>query len=187
MQSTQKFFSFCFRVSKKFSGEKIRENDNFKIFLRFVMPKGEKGRSWNFCFKNRIAQLNSNNRKKFLPRHLGAKNEWDLLVFKGGLPDGFFSNPKSQNLLVNFRGPQIGNCWYILRPFWIFYRHLGYFMNIGNILCSLGTFFLVLVSCTKKNLAARRVSKASWDLGFTGFKTHFSLSLFFDTLYIIST
>jgi hypothetical protein len=35
----------------------------------------------------------------------------------------------------------------------IFYRHLGYFITLWYILCSSGTFFPVLVSCTKKNLA----------------------------------
>jgi hypothetical protein len=33
------------------------------------------------------------------------------------------------------------------------HRHLGYFMTVGYILCSLGTFFPELVSCAKKNLA----------------------------------
>jgi hypothetical protein len=35
----------------------------------------------------------------------------------------------------------------------IFYDHLVYFTAIGNILWSFGIFFLVLVCCTKKNLA----------------------------------
>jgi hypothetical protein len=38
-------------------------------------------------------------------------------------------------------------------PFGIFYGHLGYFMVIWYILCSFGTFFRVLVTCTEKNLA----------------------------------
>jgi hypothetical protein len=42
---------------------------------------------------------------------------------------------------------------YILRPFELFYEHLGYFMTIWHIVCSFGTFFSVLVSRTKKNLA----------------------------------
>jgi hypothetical protein len=37
--------------------------------------------------------------------------------------------------------------------FGLFYGHLGYFMTIWYILCSFGAYFLVLVSCTKKNLA----------------------------------
>jgi hypothetical protein len=41
----------------------------------------------------------------------------------------------------------------MLWPFGIFYRDLGYFMTIGYILYSLGTFFPVLESCTKKTLA----------------------------------
>jgi hypothetical protein len=55
--------------------------------------------------------------------------------------------------LDNFEGPYIGKCLYILWPFEIFYIHLGYFMTIWYILCSFGTFFPVLVSRTKKNLA----------------------------------
>jgi hypothetical protein len=43
--------------------------------------------------------------------------------------------------------------WNILQTFWIFYRHFGYFITIWYILCSSGTFFTALVSCTKKNLA----------------------------------
>jgi hypothetical protein len=46
-----------------------------------------------------------------------------------------------------------GKCLYILWSFGIFYRHLGYFMTIWYILCSFGTFFPVLVSYIKKNLA----------------------------------
>jgi hypothetical protein len=34
---------------------------------------------------------------------------------------------------VNFGGPQIGNFLYILWPFGLFYRHLGYFMIIWYI------------------------------------------------------
>jgi hypothetical protein len=37
--------------------------------------------------------------------------------------------------------------------FGIFYEYLGYFMTIRYISCSFGSIFLVLVSCTKKNLA----------------------------------
>jgi hypothetical protein len=41
----------------------------------------------------------------------------------------------------------------ILCPFGQFSGHLTYFMNIWHIFCSFGTFFPVLVSCPKKNLA----------------------------------
>jgi hypothetical protein len=34
-----------------------------------------------------------------------------------------------------------------------FTHHLGYSITIWYILCSFGTFFRILVSCTKKNLA----------------------------------
>jgi hypothetical protein len=54
---------------------------------------------------------------------------------------------------VNFGGPKIGKCRHILWPFGILYGHLGSFMTIWHILCSFGTFFPVLVLCTKKNLA----------------------------------
>jgi uncharacterized membrane protein YczE len=54
---------------------------------------------------------------------------------------------------VNFGWPKIGMLIYflptsnILQTFWIFFI-------IWCILCSFGTFFPVLVSCTEKNLAA---------------------------------
>jgi hypothetical protein len=54
---------------------------------------------------------------------------------------------------VNFGMPYIGKRWYSLWPSVIFHGHLGYSMVIWYILCSFGTFFPVLVSCTKKNLA----------------------------------
>jgi hypothetical protein len=50
-------------------------------------------------------------------------------------------------------GSWIGSCRYILWTFGTFYGHLGYFMTIWYIVCSFGTVFPVLVSCTKKNLA----------------------------------
>jgi hypothetical protein len=68
-----------------------------------------------------------------------------------GLPDGLFSNQKSQ-FLVNFGGSSNGKSWYILRPFGLFYSHLKYFMASWYILWSLGIFLPVLVFCTKKNL-----------------------------------
>jgi hypothetical protein len=55
------------------------------------------------------------------------------------LPDGLFSNQKSQ-FGKKFSGPQIGKCLYILWPFGVFYGSLGYFMTIRYILCSFGTF-----------------------------------------------
>jgi hypothetical protein len=64
----------------------------------------------------------------------------------------FLFKPKIQ-IWVNFGGPEIEKRCYILWPFGIFYGHLGYFMTIWYTLCSFGTFFPVLVSCTKKNLA----------------------------------
>jgi hypothetical protein len=64
----------------------------------------------------------------------------------------FVYKPKIQ-IWVNFEGPYIGKCWYILWSFGIVYGHLRCFVSIGYILCSFGTFFPVLVSCTKKNLA----------------------------------
>jgi hypothetical protein len=56
-------------------------------------------------------------------------------------------------ILGKFWRAQSKRCWYILLTFGIFYGHLGYFMTICYILCSIGTFFLVLVSCANKNLA----------------------------------
>jgi hypothetical protein len=40
-----------------------------------------------------------------------------------GLPDGLFSNQKSQ-ILINFGGPFNSKCWYISSPFEIFYGYL---------------------------------------------------------------
>jgi hypothetical protein len=70
-----------------------------------------------------------------------------------GLPDGLLSNQKSQ-FGNNFQGLGLENVDIpILWPFGIFFEHLGYFMTIWHIVCSFVTFFPVLVSCTKKNLA----------------------------------
>jgi hypothetical protein len=46
--------------------------------------------------------------------------------------------------------------WSILQPVGIFYDHLVYFMIIWYILWSYGIFFLILVCCSKKNLATLR-------------------------------
>jgi hypothetical protein len=35
----------------------------------------------------------------------------------------------------------MGKCWFMLWPSGLFYRHLGYFMIIWNMLCSFGRFF----------------------------------------------
>jgi hypothetical protein len=64
------------------------------------------------------------------------------------LPDGSFSNQKSQFGKI-FQGLRLENID-------IFYGHLECFMDIGDIgdiLFSFGTFFPVLVSCSKENLA----------------------------------
>jgi hypothetical protein len=62
-----------------------------------------------------------------------------------GLPDGFFSNPKSQfgQILEGLR----------LENMVIFYGHLEYFFDHLVHWCSFGTFIPVLVSCSKKYLA----------------------------------
>jgi hypothetical protein len=73
-------------------------------------------------------------------------------VRKAGLPDGLFSNRKSQ-LWVNFGGSFNGKSWYILGPFGLFYCYWKYFMAIWYIVLSFGIFFSVLVFCTRKNLA----------------------------------
>jgi hypothetical protein len=57
--------------------------------------------------------------------------------------------------------------WNILPTFGIFYDQLVHLMTV---LCSFGTFFPVLVSCAKKNLATLRVTtlspqrSAKWSL-----------------------
>jgi hypothetical protein len=76
-----------------------------------------------------------------------------LLPTKGeiqaGLPDGLFSNQKYQFGLI-LQGLRLENIDIFSGHLEYFYRHLGYFMITGYILCSFGTFFPVLVSCTKK-------------------------------------
>jgi hypothetical protein len=62
----------------------------------------------------------------------------------------FVFEPKI-SIWENFSGPRIRKLWYILRPLGTFYGHFGYFMTIVSLF---GTFFPVLVSCIKKNLAA---------------------------------
>jgi hypothetical protein len=52
----------------------------------------------------------------------------------------FIFKPKIP-IWINFGGPKIGKCWYILWPSGIFDGHLGYFMTICYILCSFGIFF----------------------------------------------
>jgi hypothetical protein len=52
----------------------------------------------------------------------------------------FLSKPKIP-IWVNLGGPLNAKCVYILWPFGIFYRNLGYFMTIWYILCSFGKFF----------------------------------------------
>jgi hypothetical protein len=52
----------------------------------------------------------------------------------------YIFKPKIQ-IWVNFRGPMIGKCFYILWPFGIFYRHLEYFMTIWYTKYAFVTFF----------------------------------------------
>jgi hypothetical protein len=62
---------------------------------------------------------------------------------------------------IQTKNPNLGKFWRVFNwkmfiyfmPFGIFYRDLGYFMTIWYSLYSFGTFFPVLVSRTKENLA----------------------------------
>jgi hypothetical protein len=54
---------------------------------------------------------------------------------------------------VNFRGSCNRRCWYILRPFGLFYGHLPYFVDIWYISWLFGIYFPILVCCSDKNLA----------------------------------
>jgi hypothetical protein len=56
----------------------------------------------------------------------------------------FIFKPKIP-IWVNFGGPYIGKCIYILWPFGIFYRHLEYFTDIWNILQTFGIFYDLFV------------------------------------------
>jgi hypothetical protein len=79
----------------------------------------------------------------------GLKN-----VSKTGLPDGIFSNQKSQSW-VNFGGPWKGKGWYILWPVGIHYLHRAFGTLYGLLvfLRKFGIVFPNLVNCVKKNLA----------------------------------
>jgi hypothetical protein len=80
-----------------------------------------------------------------------------LFLCTPGLPDGFFK-PKIP-IWVIFEGLRLENIdvfmaiWNICQTYWIFYDHLVHFVFNWYILCSFGTFFPALVSCTQKNLA----------------------------------
>jgi hypothetical protein len=93
-------------------------------------------------------------------RNASTVSSWNSFLRKSfwngsraGLPDGLFSNQKSQ-LGVKF--------WYILLPFGLFYGHWKYFMSIWFTLWSFGTFLPVLVFCTKKNLATLFQKATTW-------------------------
>jgi hypothetical protein len=62
-------------------------------------------------------------------RHDGQNRVIFSHLRQSGLPDGLFSNQKSQ-IWVNFGGPLNGKCWCILWPFGIIYGHLVLFMVI---------------------------------------------------------
>jgi hypothetical protein len=86
-----------------------------------------------------------------------------LFVKKAGLPDGLFSNQKSQ-LGYILEGLKLENVYIIYgHTEYILYGHLGYFTTIWYILCSYGTFFPVLVSCITKNLATLEVCQRSLE------------------------
>jgi hypothetical protein len=66
-----------------------------------------------------------------------------------------------QMVCFQTKNPNLGNFWRALDWKMLIYfmaicninGHLGSFMAIWYNLCSFGTFFAVLVSCTEKNLA----------------------------------
>jgi hypothetical protein len=72
---------------------------------------------------------------------------------RAGLPDGFFSNQKSQfgNNFEDLGMQNVGI--HILWPFGIFDSDMVYLTAVWCILWSFGIFFTFLVCCTKKNLA----------------------------------
>jgi hypothetical protein len=78
-----------------------------------------------------------------VPEWLAEKNKVAFLA--SSVARWFIFEPKIP-IWVNFGGPYIGQCLYILWPFGVFNGHLEYFMTICYI-------FPVLVSCTKENLA----------------------------------
>jgi hypothetical protein len=66
------------------------------------------------------------------------------LLAGSGLPDGLFSKQKSQFGEI-LGGHCLGRCWYILRPFGLFYGYLVYFAAIWYILWQLGILYGHLV------------------------------------------
>jgi hypothetical protein len=70
-------------------------------------------------------------------------------------------------LWVNFGRSCNRRCCYVLWPFGIFYGQLVNSMAIWYILWSFGKFFLVLVFCTKKNLATLLCSRIRLSIPFS--------------------
>jgi hypothetical protein len=94
-----------------------------------VMPQQTFERNRELCPSKSVPFVQSDLRK-------GSKKSWPLKrgpgQFVAGLPDGLFSNQKSKfgQILEAVEGKKLI---YMLGPFGIFYRYLGYFMTIWYI------------------------------------------------------
>jgi hypothetical protein len=86
-----------------------------------------------------------------------------------GLPVGVFSDQKDQKqigffgILWNWKALACKIFVYIM-AFGLFFAVLVYFMAIWYVCCHFGTFFTILVFCTKKNLASLVYSISKLDI-----------------------
>jgi hypothetical protein len=82
-----------------------------------------------------------------------------IVGFAPVLPDGLFLKQKSQfgKILEGLRLENVNIFYGHLE----YFTHLGYFMTICCILCSFGTFLMILVSCTKKKNLATLIGSRS--------------------------
>jgi hypothetical protein len=121
----------------------LTQNDSKKL----VLPENS-GKKLQVCVHCKLQTFEITNICK--PIFVTYSRIGALPAFSNGslsrLPDGIFSDQNFPKC-VKFLGPCNGRCRSIL-------RYLVYFTAIWQILWSFGTFFPVLVCCTKENLAA---------------------------------
>jgi hypothetical protein len=99
------------------------------MLYKLILPAMIKTQADCFCEKRVFAAF-----------HIRCQNQSERFAKNGtgtGLPDVKPNIP----IWVNFGGLYIGKCRFILWPFGIFYRDLGYFMAIGYILYSFGIMY----------------------------------------------
>jgi hypothetical protein len=85
---------------------------------------------WMFCENNWGRDLSMASWQLYWIINIIRRTDaWLELSTGAGLPDGLFSNQKSQ-FWINFGGPCNGKSWYILWPFGLFYCYWKYLMAI---------------------------------------------------------